>query len=97
MFICQYISSNSSWRTHMTHYVAPRTRCDHRQTDFARLAANWLHVQLLIWGLSFASTPSAYLFADGPRGLSVRIATVTLLPGSLTTLLPRQKFTLRAS
>lgn len=44
---------------------------------------NWLHVQLLTWSLSFLSTPSAYLFADSPRGSSVKIATVTLLPGGL--------------
>jgi hypothetical protein len=49
------------------------------------IVANYIHIQRLTRGLSFASTPSPYLFADDPQNSSVGIALARLLPGASIT------------
>ena len=87
-------SLNSSWRKHLTHSVTLRIHCNRKQKTFASrmfrmfpdsIVANYVDMQWLTRGLSFASTPSPYLYADDLQDSSAEIAAVRLLPGGSTT------------
>ena len=87
-------SSNSSLRKHPTHSVTQRTHCNHKRKTFAlkmfriflnQIVANFVHIQRLTRGLSFASTHSLYLYVDDLQDLFVGIAAARLSPGASTT------------
>jgi hypothetical protein len=86
-------SLNSNSQTHLTHSVTQRTLCNQKQATFplrvirnmlSLFVANWPHMLLLMWGVSFAFTFSVYLYAKNMRGSFIGIAMVRLLPGALT-------------
>ena len=77
---------NSSLQKYLTHSVTHR---NHKRKTFAsrtiqrfpiQIAANYVHIQRLTWGLSFASTPSPCLYADDLQDSFVGIAAARLLP-----------------
>ena len=87
-------SSNSSSRKHPTHSVTQRTQCNHKRKTFAlkmfrmfldQIVANYVHTQRLTRGLSFASTPSLYLYVDDLQDSFVGIAAARLSPRASTT------------
>ena len=84
-------SSNSSLRKHPIHSVTQR---NHERKTFAsrmiqrfldQIVANYVHIQRLTQGLSFASTPSPCLYADDLQDSFVGIAAARLLPRASTT------------
>jgi hypothetical protein len=78
-------------RKHLTHAV---TQCNRKWKTFASrmvltfldsIVANYVHMQRLTRGLSFASTPSPCLYADDLQDSFVGIAAARLLPRASTT------------
>ena len=87
-------SLNSSLRKLLTHSVTQRTHGHHKQKTFAsrmipmfldQIVANYVLMQRLTRGLSFASTPSPYLYANDLQDSSTGIAAARPLPRALTT------------
>src|ERR1700729_3175707 len=85
---------NSSLRKHPTHFLTQRTYGDHRRKIFTLgmfqmfldyIVANYVHIQRLTRGLSFASIPSPCLYADDLQDSFVGIAAARLLPRASTT------------
>jgi len=79
-------SLNSSLRKYPTHSATP---CNHERKTFAsrmilrfliQIVANYVHIQRLTRGLSFASTPSPCLYVDDLLDSFVGIAAARLLP-----------------
>jgi hypothetical protein len=78
-----------------THSATLRTHCNRKQKTFASrttrmfldsIVANYIHIQRITQGLSFASAPSPYRYADDLQDSFVGIAAARLLPRASTTL-----------